>query len=1565
MKVNSDWRVNGDDKELYMLGMRINNVRRRRMISLLTVVAMVQILTAAWSENVQAQSYYGAPYFFSDSGTPYGTVEDAINAYLKRWYASCTANHTSCAYTAKSYDPNTNAGLAAIVNGGVSVEAVRWAYSPIKNLGGAGASGCPCDKSGEGGKVGGSAPHGSSGDSSLDAQVVGIYAPMQGDPINAATGNKFQQDTDFRGSSWLTFRRFYNSNESVESTTLGPQWRHSFNRSLDIAQFISDPRPTGIDLERPDGSREHFKPSGMAWANDADSPDTLTEHDDASGNPTGYTAFIAALNHTEQYNAQGQLQSVADPTGQGITLTYSTAATPITVAPEPNLLLTVTDTQGRQLSFTYNTQGNLAQVALPDGGTLAYGYDASTGNLTSVKYPDGKTLQYVYNESSLTGGGSIPGALTGVIDEAGVRYETTGYNYYSSNAAVSSSFAGGADAMKVSVGYGPSTAVTTPLGANVTLNYTGILGAYKPGSINQTCGVQCNAPYKSNTYDANGYPATATDFNGHITKTTYDANGLLDQEIDASGTAQQRTTTTTWNTTLRVPLTRTVQDNNGHTVASTAWVYNSAAQTLARCEIDPTNAAATGYTCSNTGSVPAGVRRWTYTYCTAVDSTQCPIVGLLLTSTGPRTDLTQTTTYSYYLTASVVSCGTPGAACYQPGDLKSVTNALGQTTTYASYDGAGRVTRRIDPNGIVTDLTYTPRGWLASRTVRANADGSASSGDATTSMTYTPFGAVTTVTDPDGVVITYGYDQAHRLTKITDAQGNYVQYTLDASGNRTAENTYAAGSTIASRTLSRTYNTLGQLTKITDGLGHVVFDASASGNYDGNGNLVQSKDANGFVRLNSYDALDRLTKTIANYNGADAATKNTTTQSTYDALDHLTQVIDPSSLATTYGYDGLSNATSLQSPDTATSSSTYDAAGNVLTHTDAKGIVATSTYDALNRLTGTSYSDNAQTSDNATYTYDEANSVTGCASSYALGRLTRIVESAVTTVYCYDARGNVTRKQQITASGTDAIAYAYTLADRLSSITYPSGTQTSYAFDTDGRIQSVTLTPLGGNARAAVSSISYQPFGPISSYTLGNGQTVTRSYDTNYALTDLTSFALNLHFARDLMGNISAEGNAPGANPATESYIYDPLYRLKSIEQGSTNIEALTYNPTGDRTSKTGGGLATGTYGYNTGTHQLTSVGSAAWTLDANGNTTGNAGGGQAWGYGYNGRHRLIVVQANGATVGAYTYNVLGQRIQKVVALPAAITERFDYDEAGRLITEYGSNNRDYLWLSGMPVATVDTTGSASSVSYVVADHLGTPRAVTDSSGNVIWTWPFAGNPFGELTPTSSGGYTLNLRYPGQYFDAESGLRHNGHRDYCAACGRYIQSDPKGLFGGQLSTYAYVGGNPTSNVDPTGLGVGAQAAEDAFMESEALKYSEDPAVKAAEEQMIARMRFVDPDDPSTWPPTREQPALQCRGAAVQSGTDIVRSTAQGHASSGARALMNYMSRGEQAAYLEDPDNGWHFLGQAVHNATADTLQQLYGDRFQYNRVGPDFLDTQTGEIIELTTPGAVSSYAVF
>ncbi|MFK2873628.1 RHS repeat-associated core domain-containing protein [Dyella lipolytica] len=1217
-------------------------------------------------------------------------------------------------------------------------------------------------------------------DAGLGSQGSSGGSPNVGDPINAATGNKYLEDEDYADSPWLTLRRFYNSSGTYPAH-IGLQWRHSFDRFLQIA-IANNPTPT-VYVIRPDGKQVKYTKSNGTWSTTLGSPDLLTETDNSNGVATGYTLFVAASRHYENYDANGVLQGVTNQAGQSEIFTYSTASTPATVAPAAGLLLTATDPQGRALQFTYNSSSQVSQITLPDGGTLTYTYDTS-GNLSTVQYPDGKTRQYVYNEPSLTGNTSLPNSMTGIVDEAGVRYANTSYN--SSGQSTSSGFAGNVGTTSVTYNSDGSAAVAYPLGSSVTLQFSYTTGMSAIASVNQPCGTQCGQDWQTRTYDANGYPASTTDFNGNVTATTYDANGLLDQQIDASGTSNQRTTVLTWNTTLRVPLTRTVSNASSTVVSNTQWVYSTTGQTLARCDIDPTNSAASGYACSNTGTVPAGVRRNTYTYCTTV-GTGCPLVGLMLSATGSRTDLTQTTTYTYYTSSSAVNCGTPGAACYQPGDLYQVTDALGHVTTIASYDGNGRITRITDANGINTDMTYTPRGWLVSRTV----------GGAITRFTYTPYGAVQTVTDPDGVTTTYGYDTAHRLTKITDALGNYVQYTLDAAGDKTGEQVYDASGTVH-KSLTRTFNPLGQLTSVVDGLSHTVFNATASSSYDANGNLIQSSDALGIQRQLGYDALNRLVQTLDNYNGTDPNTKNTTTAYGYDSLDRLTQVTDPSNLNTTYSYDGLSDATGQVSPDTGTTNRTFDAAGNVLTKTDAKGIVATNTYDALDRLSTTSYPDSTQ---NVTYSYDDQNSTTNCSTSYPVGRLTRIIEATVTTVYCYDARGNVIQKQQITATNTDTTGYSITQAGRLSGIVYPSGTLVSYTRDGDGRIQSISLTPVNGTASTAVSGVTYQPFGPVSGYTLGNGQQVTRIYDANYRLTDLTSPAFNLHVARDAMGDITAIGNAPGANPATETYAYDPLYRLLSVtEAGGSILESVTYNPTGDRLSKTGSGIATGTYTYNTGTHQLNATGNAVRSVDADGNTTAITETGSTYGFGYSNRNRMTLAQLGGNTIANYTYNAFDQRIQKITSSNA---ERYDYNEASQILGEYGATNRDYIWMDGIPVANVDTSGTTSTLAYVTADELGTPRVIANSSGITEWQLTYQGNPWGELAPASSG-YTYNLRFPGQYADAETGLNSNVNRDFDSTTGRYIESDPIGLSGGP-NTYDYVGGNPLSYSDPLGL----------------------------------------------------------------------------------------------------------------------------------------------------------------
>lgn len=113
---------------------------------------------------------------------------------------------------------------------------------------------------------------------------------MAGDPINASTGNKYLQDDDYTTSAWLTFRRFYSSNSAVNSTAMGTQWRHSFDRSLEMLGTTN----SAITMLRPDGMQEIFTKTNGVSVTDPNIADQLVENDNTQGVATSYTLFVYA-----------------------------------------------------------------------------------------------------------------------------------------------------------------------------------------------------------------------------------------------------------------------------------------------------------------------------------------------------------------------------------------------------------------------------------------------------------------------------------------------------------------------------------------------------------------------------------------------------------------------------------------------------------------------------------------------------------------------------------------------------------------------------------------------------------------------------------------------------------------------------------------------------------------------------------------------------------------------------------------------------------------------------------------------------------------------------------------------------------------------------------------------------------------------------------------------------------------------------------------------------------------------------------------------------------------------
>ncbi|MFA5073202.1 MAG: RHS repeat-associated core domain-containing protein [Nitrospirota bacterium] len=213
---------------------------------------------------------------------------------------------------------------------------------------------------------------------------------------------------------------------------------------------------------------------------------------------------------------------------------------------------------------------------------------------------------------------------------------------------------------------------------------------------------------------------------------------------------------------------------------------------------------------------------------------------------------------------------------------------------------------------------------------------------------------------------------------------------------------------------------------------------------------------------------------------------------------------------------------------------------------------------------------------------------------------------------------------------------------------------------------------------------------------------------------------------------------------------------------------------------------------YTANTNKLASANGKSYGYDNNGNTTEEA----ARAFTYNDNQRLIRVVGAGVTKGEYTYNGNDQRVKKIAN---SVTTIFHYNQAGLIIAESNSSGTitaEYIYLNDQPLAKIEGTNTY----YYHNDHLDTPQKMTNSAKTVVWAGDY--KPFGETTITLST-ITNNLRFPGQYFDAETGLNYNYYRDYNPVIGRYMEADPIGLRGG-INIYDYVQANPINGFDLLG-----------------------------------------------------------------------------------------------------------------------------------------------------------------
>jgi YD repeat-containing protein len=394
--------------------------------------------------------------------------------------------------------------------------------------------------------------------------------PKTGNPVNIATGEKSQIETDYKGTGIFPLalvRTYANQRSTAPNAKFGNFWRNNYDRQV----YVYQQDLTTAAVYRANGQRFNFTKTGVAWIGDPDVSDTLVELTDGNGNRTGWE-YMTGDDVIETYNVNGQLILITNRIGITQSLLYDLNLSK-GGDDNPETLDNVTDHFGRSITFTYDSTGRIATITDPNNEVYSYAYD-SYGNLKSVSHPDDTPGNNADNPNRIYHyeNTNYPYYLTGITDEAGQRFSTWGYDI--EGRAILSEHAGGVERVVLAYNVDGTTTVTDSAGQLQTFHFQIHHGVSK---VNQVDGGPCNScggQIESTSYDANGYKDLVTDFNGNVTHYDYDLRGLQMQRTEALGTVDQRKITTQWHINYRLPKKIDVYDKNDVLVKRTLYTYS-------------------------------------------------------------------------------------------------------------------------------------------------------------------------------------------------------------------------------------------------------------------------------------------------------------------------------------------------------------------------------------------------------------------------------------------------------------------------------------------------------------------------------------------------------------------------------------------------------------------------------------------------------------------------------------------------------------------------------------------------------------------------------------------------------------------------------------------------------------------------------------------------------------------------------------------------------------------------------------------------------------------------------
>ncbi|MEV5613641.1 putative T7SS-secreted protein [Streptomyces sp. NPDC052225] len=769
-----------------------------------------------------------------------------------------------------------------------------------------------------------------------------------------------------------------------------------------------------------------------------------------------------------------------------------------------------------------------------------------------------------------------------------------------------------------------------------------------------------------------------------------------------------------------------------------------------------------------------------------------------------------------------------------------------RVTTATTGDGHSRrylidrnhqVVTEIDPLGAATRFTRDRYNRLLTRT------------DPLGNLTryqYDDAGNPTTVTRADGREITVEYGEFGLPTRIRGADGNTTHHTYDARGNRTST-TSASG-----RTSRFTYDEAGRLTSVTDPLGHVT-----TVRCDRAGLPVDITDPLGAVTRYERDAFGRplsltdptgattrLEWTVEGHLARRVAPDGSSESWTYDGEGNCTTHTDPLGGVTRFEYTHFDLLTARTTPDGVRHEFSHDSELHLTKVTNPQGLEWSYTYDPAGRLISETDFDGRTLA----YHHDAAGRL--ASRTNALGQTTAFERNPLGQIIRKDAAGQVT-------------TYAYDLTDQLAQATGPDGTQLTLLRDRHGRLRSETvdgreltytydelgrrvgrITPTGatttwsydaaGRRTELVASgrpidITYDASGRELTRRIGEFATFANTFDPLGRLAAQSVTDTDGHTLQHRAYTYRADGNLTALDDhlnGPRQFDLDAVGRVTAVRAADWT-ETYAYDAAGNQSSAAWpadhpGHEATGDRTY-TGT-RITRAGNVRYEHDALGRITLRqktrlSRKPDTWRYEWDAEDRLTRTTTPDGTVWHYTYDPLGRRTAKLrmASDGTTVVERTTFTWDGTTLCEQTTHTAELpnpvtlTWdHQGLqPIAQTERITAPdtpqdeidSRFFAIVTDLVGTPRELIAEDGDIAWRT--RSTLWGTTTwSTDSTAYTP-LRFPGQYFDPETGLHYNYFRHYDSETARYVTPDPLGLTPAP-NPVSYVA-NPHAWVDPLGL----------------------------------------------------------------------------------------------------------------------------------------------------------------